>query len=482
MSSNGRVRDFSKFYREYARGGVHAASAAAMTAFGLLTIYHEAFAVLAVLAYVVPALYVYAERDADGNHVEHREHSEHSSTTETTESQVSSAGSRENASDEKHRTEGVEGRRPKPSARPSSTSDPDGGEVDEPEAEIEAGTKAGSRRGDDAETIDSDPGTTDNDAGANDDASGDETAGDDRTWTTVESSVGIDFSDAVVAGDNAYAVGEDGRVLTRTDDGWSTVLADGPAAEGENLTGIDATTDGAAVWVAGDGGALGRIDTASNRHTDYSAPDGDTDSLTDLAISGRAGEETILLVNGSGAVRRGEYDGKGVRWDELQKPGSGSSFAAVAFADARRGYLADTNGSVFRTADAGESYEEIGIDDAGALTAVVSAPESMTDVEVYVAEDDGTVHRFDGTRWTPSRASEESLWALSADSATGSTTDSLTDSATRLVAVGDHGVVLDGTDERWETEETPTDESLRGVALGAECEVAVGDDGVIIER
>ncbi|WP_224268856.1 sialidase family protein [Haloprofundus salinisoli] len=452
MSSNGRVHDFSKFYREYARGGIHAASAAAMTAFGLLTIYHDVFALLAVVSYVVPALYAYAERgsgvDSEPNRGRDADasRSEPASTMDPSESDAGSAGEAER--DDRGSGERREraGSRPPPSATAGRSDgvvdDGDVSEVGENEDEWE---KSDGSHSDGA----------------------DENKGE---WTSVDSPVTVDFSDAVAAGDGVYAVGEDGVVLARQGDEWSAVLENGPGAQGENLTGIEATDDGRAVWVAGDGGALGRLDAESNRHTDYSAPDGDTSTVTDLAVVGRAGEEIVVLVNGSGEVRRGEYDGERVRWGDAQKPGSGSSFAAVSFADGECGYLVDTNGSVFRTTDGGERFDKVGIDDAGALTAVAPIPDDPGDAEAFVTEDDGTVYRFDGTRWTPRRPTEESLWSLAADS------------KRRLLAVGDHGTVIERTDARWQSEETPTDETLRGVCLGPNDAVAVGDDGVVLER
>ncbi|QCJ46684.1 hypothetical protein [Haloprofundus sp. MHR1] len=458
MSSNGRVRDFSQFYREYARGGVHAASAAAMTAFGLLTIYHEAFALLAVVSYVGPALYVYAERDGDaepepepGRNAEpEARQSDPSPTAKPSELDARSASRSENVdreSDESGaRRDRTDPRPPPSTAATLNDSDADGG----------------GERGDVSDDVE----------GGEPDRKGesDATTEDDGAWTSVDSPVGVDFSDAVATEEAVYAVGEDGYVLARGDGGWSAVLETGPGAQGENLTGVDVTDDGRAVWVAGDGGALGRIDAESGRHTDYSAPGGDTSTITDLAVTGRADEAVVVLVNGSGEVRRGEYDGRRVRWGEPQKPGSGSSFAAVAFGDAERGYLADTNGSVFQTTDGGETFDEIGIDGAGTLTALVPVSGEGSNTEAFAAEDDGTIHRYDGTRWTPVRPTEEGLWAIAAER------------GERVVAVGEHGTALDGDEGDWQRRETPTDETLRGVCVAADRQVAVGDDGVVLER
>ncbi|WP_224335568.1 sialidase family protein [Haloprofundus halobius] len=458
MSSNGQVRDFSTFYREYARGGVHAASAAAMTAFGLLTIYHEAFAVLALLSYVVPALYVYAERnngderesDAEVARSAGTDRSD-ASTAETSSASVEEDERSERRKDDSQREQRKQGeqserggRSERDGPRPST---PDDVEIDASSADVAA--NAGSA--DDEGTVDP------------------------EDWVSVDSPVNVDLSDVVAAGGGAYAVGEDGYVLVRTDDGWATVLEDGPGADGENLTGVDVSDDGRAVWLAGDGGALGRIDTASDRHTDHSAPGGDTSTVTAVAVVGDAGAETVVLANGSGEVRRGEYDGERVRWGEPVKPGSGSSIAAVSFADAERGYLADTNGSVFRTTDGGETYDVLGIGDAGTLTAVapVVGEESAANAEAFVTEDDGTIRRYDGAQWTPVRPTEEGLWAIAVEPRTDRVV---------AVAVGEHGTVLERDGGDWKRRETSPDETLRGVGVAADRRVAVGDDGTILER
>lgn len=61
------VRDFGRFYREYAKTGTHAASAAILTGLGLLTTVHPGFAVVAIAAYVMPPAYLYfaSRRRAD---------------------------------------------------------------------------------------------------------------------------------------------------------------------------------------------------------------------------------------------------------------------------------------------------------------------------------------------------------------------------------------------------------------------------------
>lgn len=61
-SERGTVGGFWSYYRRYTKTAVHAASAAALTGLGYLTTVHEGFAVLAVAAYVLPPVYLYATR------------------------------------------------------------------------------------------------------------------------------------------------------------------------------------------------------------------------------------------------------------------------------------------------------------------------------------------------------------------------------------------------------------------------------------
>lgn len=54
------LHGFGKYYREYTHTAIHAASAAALTAFGLLIFIDRLFAVLAIAAYICPPLILYS--------------------------------------------------------------------------------------------------------------------------------------------------------------------------------------------------------------------------------------------------------------------------------------------------------------------------------------------------------------------------------------------------------------------------------------
>jgi photosystem II stability/assembly factor-like uncharacterized protein len=289
------------------------------------------------------------------------------------------------------------------------------------------------------------------------------------TWTLAETPTDGMLLDTVVAGNAAYAVGENG-VFLRSEDGtdtWDIALEDGPDASGADLRGVDVTADGDAVWVAGDGGALGRFDADVNRHTDHSAPVDVTDNWTALAVAGTANDETVLLANGSGQVLRGRYRNGEMAWETPVKPGSGSSIDAASMLDPSIGYLCDTNDGVFETEDGGEDFQRVGIDGVdGTLTDVTA-----TDDTRYVTTDDGVCYRGGDGPWTPTRLDEEGVGIQAVSATSGS-----------VAACGDTGVVYERTDGEWDRNLTPASGALRGIAVGASRSVAVGEDGTVIQR
>jgi hypothetical protein len=546
-ATEGADQGFFSFYREYAHTGIHAASTAGLTAFGLLTFVHRAFVVLAIGVYVIPPIYLYLTRD-DGS-VEAADPSEASDGrgTDTAADPDGSASAEEptgsadpvdslepadstdaSRSDEPSTTgepTGTEasGDSPGPAAVGSATGNEDGIEGEEPAAGSSGSTDAAGgpderSRIEDAETTDPEEAVASSDTGGTaasgtaapgseadgaEAGAGSETAAgpsgsdiesesapasesEDRTsergvgappteastdeepttfeWTEVDAPTDGTLSDVVAAGSDAYAVGTGGVVLAREgNDDWETVLDHGPGAGSNALVGVDATDDGSAVWFTGDSGALGRYDVGAGRHTDRSAPAGITDNWTDVAVSGPAGEERVYLVNGSGQVLAGEFDDGEVEWGEAIKPGSGSSMSAIEFLEGATGYCCDTNSGVYETTD-GESFERIGIDGGGAFTALAAADRES----LAVADDDGTIQRYDGSIWTPLRAAEVALDALATD-------------GSDWFAVGDGGTIRELVGGDWEPCESPVETDLHGVAVG-DPSVAVGADGTLLER
>jgi hypothetical protein len=381
---------FVAFYRAYARTGVHAATTAALTAFGTLTIVHRGFAAVALAAYGLPPLALYARG--------------------------AWFGADERAGD-------------------SAAGPPDDGDTTAGEATNTAGAPAG--------------------------------------WSTARTPAGGDLHGVAVAGDGAVAVGESGVVLERPEVGaeWERSLPDGPGTTGATLHGVDATSDGAAVWVAGDGGAVGRRD-ANGRWVDHSAPGSDTNNLAGVAVAGPAGDETVLLVDGGGGVRRGRYRAGELAWADTTTPGSGSSIAGVALRDDGTGYVVDTAGAAFRTTDGGQSFTAMGLETEGTPTAVAA-----TDDGPAVATTAGVVLMHDGSRWTPERVVDGELVALAAG------VGGATVKAGAAALAASHGAVheRDGPGD-WRRVAVPTAGRLQGVALGASHGVAVGTGGTVLER
>jgi len=396
-----------EFFRRYARTWYHGVAVAGMTAFGTLTVVDDRFAIVALLAYALPPIVLFAR------------------APERVGENGAEATPDERAGDDR-------------AADGHDTSATDAGEADPDPA------------------VDSEP-----------DAVGppSESEPDDAppAWSTATVPTDERLTDAAVAGDRAYAVGAAGTLLQHDGDDWAVAVADGPDAESTTLTGVAATSDG--VWVAGDSGTVGRFDPESARHVSHSAPDGDTTNLVDVAAAGGTGDETVLLADGSGRLRRGRYRDGEVAWDEPVTPASGSSLSGVVLATPTDGYACDTNQTVVRTTDGGRSFRSMDVDAAGTLTDVASADPDRC----LVADDSGVVHRYDGGYWTPERVSDGPVHAVAVRD-------------DRAVACGSSGTVFESDGSDWTRLATPASGDLHGVAVGGDRAIAVGDDGTVLQR
>ncbi|WP_122089535.1 HVO_0234 family beta-propeller protein [Halalkalicoccus subterraneus] len=495
---------FLTFYREYAHTGLHTITATALTAFGLLTFVHRGFVVLAIAVYVIPPVYLYLTRngeapkpvDGDGE-TQPTDASDRPATSEPVDGEIDDDDPAASVSDGDRRPDREE------PATTGSTTDTGSGRRNEGAPETASGAATNSGDGDDiagsggSEPADvrgerSEPapaaGTAheseSNSAPSNPDTSGvsdadDGSAADDALgldgedredgsepaeWVEADGPTEEALLDTTAVGESAYAAGEGGVLLARAPgEEWELALESGPAAESTILRGVDATDEGEAVWVAGDGGVLGRYDPAAGRHTDHSAPEGITDNWADLAVAGTAGEERLALVNGSGQVLVGEYEGSEVAWDDPVKPGSGSSMSTITFLDESLGYCCDTNAGVYRIE--GSEFERVGIENTSGFGALAATADA-----VVVAGDDGTVQRFDGSVWTPVRVDEDPLSGLAVGAG-----------GAEWLAVGAGGAVFENRDGDWEAVDSPTDADLFAVASGKRS-VAVGEDGTLLER
>ncbi|ELY92985.1 hypothetical protein C483_06635 [Natrialba hulunbeirensis JCM 10989] len=509
-------RGFGTFFRTYTKTWVHTVATVGLTAFGTLTFVHRWFAALAFASYLLPPIILYirwrrqaGDLDVFSGHSSPAQTEPEAETDQTepevdqtaTDSETSATrDGRQSRGDRPDDEQSDEPERTPEKAR-DGTVEPEVGADDVAERDVASDAMADSHAvtaGDDAETAGVDAETADVDAETTD---GDTEIADDNT-NTADDADSPDESDqwllpsvpttatlhdvVVTETGRGYAVGDGGVVLTEADE-WTTVLEDGPGAAGNDLVGVDATDDGDAVWVAGDSGTVGRLETETGRHTDHTAPRDITNNWLGLAVGGSTGEETVLLADGSGTVVRGQYRDGNVTWDEPVSPGSGSSLSGVALADATTGYCCDTNDGVFETTDGGQSFDRIGIEGAdGTLTDVAVRAVMETDdghpgdgppSSVLLSADDGVVHRYDGTNWTPERVSSTALTGIARD-------------GNRTVACSDDGSLFERTspaswspiDDDFGSFDSDDIDALHAVSIVSGRCIAVGTAGTIIQQ
>lgn len=287
------------------------------------------------------------------------------------------------------------------------------------------------------------------------------------SWVVAETPTGKRLNDVVVTRDGPYAVGESGHVIARCHVGWATLLRMGPEREGNGLLACAVSDDGRDLWFCGESGAIGRYDVTAREVTDHSAPGGKTSTWEAVAVAGPAGEERVYLVNGSGELLSGAFDGDQVDWGDPLKPGGGSSASTVAFAENGFGYVADTDARVYKTVGDGE-WRDVGID-AASVPLFDLAPHGKE--AVSAAADDGRVFRYDGFDWTELQVGSAALYGLARGSHDG-------------VAVGEDGVVYELSPDGWRQHEFRASGALYGVALGTAKfpTVAVGENGTVLRR
>jgi hypothetical protein len=492
MATNTEPSGFGAFFQKYTKTWMHAVATAGLTAFGLLSFVHRGFVVLALACYVVPPIVLYLTRgdsadesvsptdaalaDAGDSERIEREPSERKFEPEPTAETTTAGTESKPATTPESEAETTEPERESPSATEPDAASGRGREA-EPATERESTVDREPATGAEPSSEPADTGAESEDVTAESDADDvpetvdnePETADAEPRWRSVDAPTDAALLDVAVANSSAVAAGENGTVLERgPDDDWKTVLEDGPAAQGQTLHGADVTDDGTVVWVAGDGGAVGRLEIGSGRHTDYSAPDGQTDNLAGLAVAGTNGDETVLLLNGSGAVTRGRYRDGDLAWSEPVKPGSGSSLSDAALVDAETGYCCDTNDGVFETDDGGRTFETVGLEGADGTPVGIAAAGRG---DCHVCTDDGVVHRYDGSTWTPERVADAALSGISR-------------CEDRLAICTPDGAVYerDGATAEWERADIGSSEGLEAISIGADLGVAVGGDGTVIER
>ncbi|XVH31722.1 hypothetical protein ACNS7O_00660 [Haloferacaceae archaeon DSL9] len=454
MATRTDSESFGAFFRRYTNTWMHAVSTAGLTAFGLLTFVHRGFVVLALTCYIVPPVVLYLTRSRCDVGVD--------APPSPTDAALSDLDSDEPApASDSPESEPSPANESAPAVDPSREKDASAGTAADEAATGRDGTRAT------ATESDRDPSRAPNSNA--DPTPAPKTADEpdpEPRWRSIDVPATATLRDAAIADASALAVGDDGIVLER-DGEWRVRLGDGPAAGGRALRGVDATDDGAVAWVAGDGGAVGRLEIGSGKHADYSAPGDRTDNLTGLAVAGAAGDETILLIDGSGGVCRGRYRDGDLGWADPVTPGSGSSLSGVTLVDTSAGYCCDTNDGVFATDDGGRTFEPIGVESAdGTLTDITAGGRD----ECHVCTDAGVVHRFDGSVWTPERACESALTGIARR-------------GDRLVVCAADGAVYERAESAadWERSDVPPRARLEAVAAGDDLSVAVGVEGAALE-
>ncbi|WP_246999095.1 hypothetical protein [Halosolutus gelatinilyticus] len=360
----------------------------------------------------------------------------------------------------------------------SDDSSGDGANEDEVRLPVVDAADDRSSDGDGDESDDADTGTNDGTGG----------------WGAAESPTSRALHAVVHGHDGPYACGEGGLLLHRGDDGWQVVLERGPGVSENTLRDVAATDDGCRLWFAGDSGALGCYDVVDGRLSDYSAPMEKTSTWEAIAVTGSTGEERVRIANGSGEVLDCTVEDGCPTWGDVVEPGGGSTVPGLTAGP--DGFCAvDTSGGAYReSADRDENGEstsdtESTSSDRWERIGVRNAQVDFQDIwagdgAVYIAGADGIAYRYDPDceNWTPLHVGQGALQAIQAR-------------GTGAVAVATGGRIYRREESvRWAELDTPTEQSLQGLALArssddvdgglatSPVDVAVGAGGVILER
>lgn len=300
-------------------------------------------------------------------------------------------------------------------------------------------------------------------------------AADTDDWEAVDSPTQRTLHDVVHAEAGAFAVGAGGVVLERTEDGWSFVTDAGPTGNGNNLSSAATTSKGNRLWVAGASGAVGEYDPSAESLTSRSAPDDVTNTFTDIAVTGPAGDATVYLVDASGQVHISGENGEPGTWTHTT-PGSGAEISAVTVSGST-GFFVDQNGSVFETTD-GETWTKL---DTPAFDETLVDVEMRSSETVVLAGSGGTVVVGSGGEWEQEPAADAALHDV--EVAECGCVHAVGASGTILHRMG-HATPPLETLARWFdwwTQTSPTGQNLHAITLGHP-HIAVGASGTILEQ
>lgn len=290
-------------------------------------------------------------------------------------------------------------------------------------------------------------------------------------WHVAETYFDADLHGVAQTADGPYAVGASGVIVTETEYGWVPVVEAGPASKNSTLKTVAATDGGERIWFAGASGALGMYDVNAKQLYNYSYTGDITDSWQSIAVTGKAGQEKVLVANGSGSVLPFTVDKTDVKWGEVTKPGGGSTITTLGVTPGGVAYAADTNGGVYRATDE-KSWEKIGIPDAQVGFNDIYAGKKG---RVFVAADSGKLYRYDDSKgkWTPIDVAKTPLRAVDAHPESGHITVLADDNTF-------YWRTLSG-ESRWKKQEAPLGEDLLDLAMGYP-DVAVGKAGAVVVR
>ena len=264
---------------------------------------------------------------------------------------------------------------------------------------------------------------------------------------------------------SAIAVGLDGTVIKRIQEGEWRAQANAPGSQTEtHIYTAAPTSDFGRVWYAGDNGLVGMYDSHGDFDT-HSQPLGQTNRFVDVTVDGAAGGEEVYLINAEGNVLRGSENKQGdVTWDMGTQPGQGQPLA-ITFTTDNFGYLCTDAGESFQ--NIGQGWEQIGIDGVrDGLTDVSGHEESLLDV----ASAKGKIYRYNGYDWSVIELGEHPIDAMHRTGRHG-------------LAVSSDGVVY-VLNRSWEKSLDGLPEGLNAATTGTENSdvFCVGNNGFLIYR
>jgi hypothetical protein len=287
-------------------------------------------------------------------------------------------------------------------------------------------------------------------------------------WSEVNSPTSAGLYAVSQSSNGPFAAGSGGKLLQRDSSGWSIVVKNGPSSNGNTMRICQSTENDNTIWFGGSSGSLGTYTVSNGNLTDRTAPQNISNTWSSIAILGDSGSERVLLGSGSGQILIGNMSSSGMQWNDPITLGSGSTVKGITFPTESIGYACDGNGDVFKTTDAGNSWQKIGIPSAGGTPQdiVATAPSQVT-----VSCGSGYIARYDGYSWTSRKFGGSSRKAV----------DEIDD---RRLIVGGGGIVQSDEYGGWKTT-LSGGKTINDVTMYSgqnELAVAVGNSGRILQK